>query len=112
MVQHRAPPVTRGKGGVYPIRPYQKDENAALVTGIERRPNWPCRADQIKSSKNPSYIKAQSRPGHVPAIPTVSKQKARQPNLAKRTDGLPTSKAGICCPRPLFAGTPQKPSGQ
>lgn len=105
-------PLLTAKGGVHPIRPYQKDVNGALVTGIERQPKWPCRADQIKSSKDPPYIKAQSRPGHVPAIPTVQRQKAGQPKLAKRHRRLPTSKAGICCLRSLFPGTPQKPSGQ
>lgn len=87
-------PLLTAKGGVHPIRPYQKDVNGALVTGIERQPKWPCRADQIKSSKDPPYIKAQSRPGHVPAIPTVQRQKAGQPKLAKRHRRLPTSKAG------------------
>jgi len=54
----------------YPIRPYQKDMNAAVVADTEHQPNKLCGADQIKSSKDPSYIKALRRPGHVPAIPT------------------------------------------
>lgn len=89
-------PLLTAKGGVHPIRPYQKDVNGALVTGIERQPKWPCRAEQIKSSHQKILLTSKHRAGLATCLPyqQCRDKKRGSQNWQSGTDGCPLQRQG------------------
>lgn len=76
----------------------QEDVDAVAVTDVEHHPNWLCREDQIKSSKDPLHIKeARADPGvRLPhqRHRKKNKKKKKNLNLVKNTGRCPLQRQG------------------